>query len=538
MNSQKLNGGQAVMETLAARGVDLIFGIPGGHSLGLYDALAGQTKIRHVLGRHEQGLGFMADGYARTSGRIGVLTTTSGPAVANLACSLGQATTDTSPVLAIASTVRSNLVGKNRGGLHDLNRAEDLMRSVCRYVHSCRSVEEIPWALSDLIYRLRTGRPGGAFCEIPCDILGTVAQVEIPAPRTEQKRSPDPAAIKAATDLLAKAQRPILWIGTGATLAGAGAEVKTLAEEMGAVVIHTILGRGLLPADHPNVVMIDGATWSGVNDLVGEADVVLAVGTMFKQEDTADWKTKLGQTLIHIDLDPEEIGRSYTPAVGIVADAKLALQAILAALPQRTPAPAEWVRRGKEAEAARLASRRKQGPTDMRVLDIFRAAVPRDAITICDRCSLGYWAFRCMPAYAPRTFQYPLGYGGLGGALPQSIGAKLACPEKQVVCVIGDGGFQFTATELAVAVQEHTAVTIVLCNNRGYGAIRANQDRHFGGRRFGSDLVNPDFIKFAGAYGIPAVTADSPEQFEQALKNALNSNQLNLIELTAPLMDP
>ena len=537
MTTLEVTGGEAVIATLAAHGIDLIFGIPGGHSLPIYDALAQQNRVRHVLGRHEQGVGFMADGYARASGRIGVATVTSGPAVVNLGAALGGATTDTSPMLVVASTVPSDLIGKQRGPIHDAGETIEVMRPLCRHVARCNSVAEIPTVISDLIYKLRSGRPGGVYCEIPTDILSARDVVKLSAPRSPQRPSPDSQQVDAAVRLLAGAQRPILWAGAGATVSDAQDEIETLAGQLGAIVVTSALGRGILPADHPNVMSMDGGLFTEVNALIAEADVVLAVGTMFKHEDTAAWTTTLGSQLIHIDIDPEEIGRSYTTEVGIIGDAKTALAAILVQMPERLPASQDWVVRGKEAEAQRLDRRRRQRPDDMRALDILRNALPRQGILTCDRCSLGYWAWRCMPAYAPRTFQYPLGYGALGGALPQAIGAKLAHPDTPVVCVIGDGGFQYTATELIVAVQEQIPFTIVLCNNESYGAIAAKQDRDYG-RRFGDALVNPDFQAFAAAYGVPAVKADSLDQFEDHLNRAVQSERLSLIELTLDISDP
>ena len=536
--SVKMTAGEAAVATLAAHGVDLIFGIPGGHNLAIYDALARQNKIRHILCRHEQGIGFIADGYSRASGRIGVATIVSGPAVANIGAALGGATTDTSAVLTIASTVRSNLVGKNRGGIHDCGESLEVMRPLCRHVRRVNKVEETPHVIAELIHKLRTGRPGAAYCEIPCDVLATEAMVEIPKPQPGERLQPDMAKIKAAVQLLAAARRPLLWVGTGATVSGAGPEVDALARKLGAIVVPSSLGRGILPGDHPHLVTADGASLTEVNKVMAEADVVLAIGTMFKQEDTVDWAAQPGEKLIHIDIDPAELGRSYRPEIGILADAKAALAAILHALPAREPADAAWLERGKSAEAARLDKRWRQGPTEMRALRVLRAAAPRDAVLAFDRCSLGYWAWRCMPAYEPRTFIYPLGYGGLGGALPQAFGAKLACPEKTVISVIGDGGFQFTATELAVAVEEKIPVTIVVCNNKAYGAIRAKQDKDFGGRRLGCTLRNPDFQKFADAYGIRSVCADTVDAFGEALEHSFRAGDLNLIELTVEIADP
>lgn len=535
---KRVTGAEAVVLTLAAQGIDTVFGIPGAHTFDLYAALARQEAVRHVLGRHEQGLGYMADGYSRASGKIGAVTVTSGPAVANLASALGGATTDTSSVLVVASAVHSELVGKNRGGLHDLNDASELMRSVCRHVRPCRAVEDVPTAITELVDKLRSGRPGSAFCDIPVDVLAAESEVEIPA-RTERRRpQPDPAAVSEAVKLLAGAKRPVIWAGTGATISGAGQEVDRLARRLGAIVLTSALGRGLVPADHPNHVTKAGVTWIEVAQVIADADVTLAVGTMFKQEDTANWKVKPGDKLIHIDIDPEEIGRSYDVEVGMVADAKAALSAILRELPPGEPCPAAWIERGKEAEKRYLDYRRHEYPVDIDVLERFRAVVPRDAIVVCDRCSLGYWAWRCMPSYAPRTFQYPMGYGGLGGALPQAIGAKLSSPAKAVVCVIGDGGFQFTAPELGVAVQENVDATVVICNNAMYGAIDARLNERYGVTDFGCKLHNPDFRTLAAAYGIPCVRADNAGDFEKALDRGIRSGQLNLVELVMPLQFP
>ncbi len=538
MDLNTVSGAEAAVATLQSNGVDTIFGIPGGHSLAFYDALARQNAIRHVLGRHEQGLAFMADGYSRASGKIGVLTTTSGPAVGNTVCAMGGATTDHSSVLLIASTVRSNLVGHNRGGLHDCGESIEIMRPVCRHVHRCTSADEIPHAINGIIERLRSGRPGSAYIEIPTDLLNAKASFQVAAPHPIARPRPDPEQTASISRLLAAAQRPVIICGTGCIVSGAEEEIDQLARRLGAVVFPTMLGRGILPPEHPNLAVPNGVRWAALGELLARADVVLAVGTMFKQEDTADWSIRPGEKLIHIDIDAAELGRSYRPHLGVVADAKAALQEILASMPQRTPADASWTAQARDAAASELDQRRRDQAPEMQAMQILRDATPKDAVIVCDRSNLGYWASRYMDRYRPRTFQYPMGYGGLGGALPQAIGAKIACPDRSVVCVIGDGGFQFTATELAVAVQEKVAVTIVLCNDGRYNAIRANQDVHFGGRRFGSSLLNPDFQQLAAAYGIRSVRAETLEGFEQALGKAVHSNELHLIEMTVDLRDP
>ena len=536
--NQIMTGGNAVIGSLIEAGVKTIFGIPGGHSMALYDALVDERRIRHVLGRHEQGLGFMADGYARSSGQVGVLTTTSGPAVANLACALGQATTDNSPVLAISSTVRTDLVGKNKGGLHDLGESLEIMRPVCRHVRRCLRVEEIAPTIHELLGLLKTSRAGGAYCEIPADILGATGNVDLTLPKDPEPLQADSAKLDKATELLNRAKRPLIWAGTGCVLSGAGEILVRLAEQLDAIVMTSTLGRGVVPSRANYFMLADGVLHTEVNDVVAEADVVLAVGTMFKQEDTADWQTKINGQLIHIDIDPEEINRSYPADLGIVADARSALEGLMDRMGKGNSTQSNWIDRAKVAESAHLTRRREQSPVEMQLLDILAKESGDDAILVCDRCNLGYWAYRTLPRQQARTFQYPMGYGGLGGALSQAIGAKLARPEVPVVCVIGDGGFQFTGPELAVAVQENIPIIIVLCNNGAYGAIRSVQDRFYDGRRFGIDLWNPDFTRLFDAYGIPACQADNPQAFQTAFKEALHANELRMIELTMDLIDP
>ena len=350
--TQQLTGAEAAIAAIEAQGLTTVFGVPGGHSVPLYDALSRATSLRHVLGRHEQGLAYMADGYYRASGEIAVVTTTSGPGVAGLAAPLGGACTDTSAVLVVSSTVHSDLLGKNRGSLHDLNDALEIMRPVCGTVARCERVDAIPGVIRDLVSGLRNSRPCPAFCEIPQDVLKTAGEVDILPEVKRERTAPDPDAVAGAVRLLANAERPLIWTGTGALLSGAGEEVDRLARKLGAWVLTSMLGQGLLPNDHPHLVRRDGVVMNPVNRMIAEADVILAVGTMFKQEDTGFWKVKPGGKLIHIDIDADEIDRTYPADVGMVADARAALEAIAGELPDRAPADPAWVSRAKDLQVA------------------------------------------------------------------------------------------------------------------------------------------------------------------------------------------
>ncbi len=535
---EQFTGGEVAVETLLANGIDTVFGIPGGHNFPVYAALARRPQVRHVLGRHEQGLGYMAEGYARASGKIAAVAITSGPAVANVAGALGQATTDTAPILVIASTPRAELLGKNRGGLHDLNNSLELARSVSRHVEHATTVEEISPKLAGLIRKLREERPGGAYLQVPADVLAARGQVQIAVNPPSKRRQPDSAGLKAAVELLERAERPLIIAGTGAVISEAGQVICQLAERLGAVVSTTTLARGLLSANFPWVVFPDGALATEFNEVFDTADVILGVGTMFKQEDCANWTIKFSGKLIHIDIDPAEFGRSHKTAVALHADARAACEGLLTQLRRPTPAPASWRAHAAELHRMRLGQRRVRQGVDMAFAEAFREALPADVMLFADRCNIGYWTYRCLPFYQPRTFQFPMGYGGLGSVLPQAIGAKLACPERRMVAALGDGGIQFVLGELAVAVQEQTPITIVVSNNQCYGAIRAGLMRNYGGMDFGTKLSGPDYSAIARAYGIAFVRATTRDEFLRILPDEINRNRLGLIEFQNDLGDP
>ena len=531
-------GAEIAIETLVANGIEVVFGIPGGHSFPMYAALAKEKRLHHVLGRHEQGLGYMADGYFRASGKIAAISTTSGPAVANIACALGQATTDTSAMLVIASSPNSLLIGKNRGGLHDLNDGIDIARPVSRYTEHCATVGEIAPKICDVIAQLRNRRPGGAFVQIPTDIMMHRGDRNHVAADGLCALHPKQSSIDAAIAILRKAKRPLIVAGTGCVASNAGIAIVELAARLGAVVSTSTLARGIVPGSAPYSIFLDGPTSTGLNAVYEQADVVLAIGTMFKQEDTCNWAVKMGGPLIHIDIDEEEFGRSFPAEVPIHADARLACNALLASLQQSGSCDKDWPRFARNLHESRLADRHKRHPQEMAFIEQFRSDIPFDVIMFADRCNVGYWMCRCMPCEEPRTFHYPLGYGGLGGALPQALGAKLACPNRRVVAILGDGGMQFTMSELAVAIQEGLAIKIVITNNHSYGAIKAGMAKNFNGIDFGTDLSGPDWAKIASAYNIPFSRFSDANSFTKGLRKELEVDQLCIIEYVNNLADP
>jgi thiamine pyrophosphate-dependent acetolactate synthase large subunit-like protein len=480
----------------------------------------------------------MADGFFRASGKLAAVSITSGPAVANIAAAVGQATTDTSAMLVIASAPPSGLIGKNRGGLHDLNEQLEIMKTVARYWARCITPDEVYGKTATLIEHIRAGRPGGAYLEIPTDVMSaTTTRGKIESSHLKLK-VPQLALIRRAASLLNNSRRPLIILGTGAMLSGAAEAISALAARMHAVISTTTLARGAISCELPNVIFPDGASASAVDDVYGEADVVLAVGTMFKQEDTANWSLRLGSNLIHIDIDRSVFGKSYDATIAIESDARLACNALLRYVKRNSGTEMGWAKRAKEKHEQRLEVRRNRQPREMKLLDALRQLLPPTTQIFTDRCNLGYWMYRCMPFYEPKTFHYPLGYGGLGGTLPQAIGASIARPRETILCVVGDGGLQFSLPELAVAVKQRCKFKIIISNNGKYGAISAGL-RKLGDRHtFGTLLWNPQFGKIAEAYSIPYQYAGTESDFLGVLQRELQTRRLAIIEFANDLCDP
>lgn len=530
-------GGQWVVEALRAEGVRHVFGIPGVHNLAVYDALLGQSEIAHVLARHEAGAAFMADGYARSSGRPGVVLVTTGPGATNILTPLVESYAGSIPVVAIMSDIASHLVGREVGALHEVPNQIECFRPVCRMAEALTDAREIPAAIAAAFELLRTGRPGPIALSIPHDLLGARVESALRGPSPARRPPCHVADVAEAARRLRAARRPLVVAGGGVVAAEAGPALLRLARRLGAPVITTVMGRGAVPEDDP--------IWLGVlpnrratEAALREADVVLAVGCRFAARSTQGLLLNLSfapdQTLIHLDLDPTVIGRLFKPQVAIVGDARDGLERLLEALGPG-PATATW-------EAARLAAWRqatgeRYTPEVAAFIDTLRRALPRDAIVVNDQTGVNYWMEWKFPVLAPRTFLYPVGSAVLGYAVPAAIGARIANPERPVVAVVGDGGFMFSVHELATAVKYRLPVVFIVMNDDRYGAIRWLQERMFG--RWGeADLVNPDFPALARAFGARGERLPGVQTLPVALEAALAADRPTVLELNLPVEPP
>jgi acetolactate synthase-1/2/3 large subunit len=530
----KMTGGQAVVAGLRAQGVDVVFGMPGVHNLALYDALCDAPEIQHVLVRHEQAAGFAADGYARATGRPGVALTTAGPGATNALTAIAEAWSDSSPVVLIASHIESPFVEMERGFGHELREQLDIFRTATRFRARPLDVGEIGPSIAEAFAQAGKGRPRPVLVQIPQDVLNASAEVDALEPLPPVNEGPDQAMVRAAANVLAGATSPAIFAGAGVHRSGAHTELLKLAELLDAPVFTTAQGKGSIPEDHPLAV---GNRWTGEAELINflsESDVLLAVGTRFGATDTDQWKLPLPSTIVHVDADPDELNRNVPAEVAVAGDAKVVLGELINELHRIT----RHARTSRQSALAGLLRRlddtaAKAWPEPIQFLRSLRTVLARDAILFCDSL-IQYWAARHFPVYTPRSMHLPWTYGTLGSSLPMAIGAKVAFPDRQVVTLCGDGALMFTLPELATAVQAKANIVIVVCNDRGYGAMRMHQRRRFG-RFIASDLVTPDFVAVAEAFGARGLRVGSAHDLAPALEAALAESRPALVEVPLAL---
>ena len=474
MSVEPRSGAELVIGALEDAGVDTVFGIPGVHTLALYDALL-KSPIRHVLARHEQGIGFMADGYSRATGKPGVAFVITGPGVTNIATALGQAYTDSSPVLTIASNNPRPTIDGMRGNLHDLKDQLGVLNAVTKSAVRVTDTAQAGTTVRHAIALATSGRPLPVAVELPLDVLDE--QVDDPAsyrPKSASSASLLAGDFAAVVERLVSAKRTVIYCGGGAVSSAAPEAIAEIAEALNAPVLTSIQGKGAIPADHPNFA---GSAWGPGNEadeLIHQADVLLIFGSKMGAQATQDFKFTYPRDVIRIDIDPTEMTLNVTPTLEIHGDVRLAAEAIARGLEGHVHAEGgystEQISEARRlSEASSYHAERREWP------DAIRDAIGRNGIVATDMTQMAYVATATYPVYEPRTFIFPSGYGTLGFGLPAAIGAKIGQPERDVVCIVGDGGFQYSMGELAVAIQEKLGLPIVIFNDNTYSAVKEAQ---------------------------------------------------------------
>lgn len=523
--------GEAIAGLLEAYGVEIVFGIPGVHTLELYKGLAG-SAIRHVLPRHEQGAGYMADGYARASGRPGVCFVISGPGVTNISTPLGQAWSDSVPMLVISSVNETEHLGHGRGRLHEITDQRAVTAPLVADSALALDPAEIPPFLHNAFSSSVSSRPRPWHLSVPLDILAAAATGDWEAGAMAPAPNADPPLVDTARKWLAAAERPVILLGGGA-LGVERQSLIALAESLGAAVVTTTAAKGIFPESH---ALSLGGTLSlaPTRQLVSKADTVLILGSELAETDWWDATPDFGGRTIRVDIVERQCSVNHEPDLAIWSDAA-AFLAMLGEVDNPRPGDRQIqaVARARQQIAAGWDTLARK---HIAVLEAVRSVLPADAFVATDMTQIAYTGNCVFAVDKPRCWLHPVGFGTLGYALPAAIGAKLARPDRPGIAIAGDFGFQFTLPEIAVAVELELSLPIVLWNNSGLGQI-AQDMAALGIPRIGVDARNPDFLALAGAYGMQAVGADSLEALRGALSDALAIAGPTLIEVREDMPD-
>jgi acetolactate synthase-1/2/3 large subunit len=537
-------GGELIVDALIKAGVRHAFGIAGVHNLPVYDALARRGQIASLVTRHEQGAAFMADGYARVSGRPGVALVTTGPGLTNAVTPIAGSWSDSVPVLLVGTAGELPLLGKYKGYLHEYKDQHGVMEAAAgsRLVERTADLERVTL---ELLATMQTGRPRPVTLEVPIDVLAGTATVAPEAmPDLPPPAAPDADAVRRTAALLHAARYPLLFAGGGVTRAGANDLLLELAETLRAPVLASISGKGAIP---DSSIWSAGCTWrtssgpsDGYPEVWRQADAGLVVGSRLTGMATRAWRLPLPQRLAHLDVDPAEMGKSYPVEERLVGDARVGLELLLAEL-KRLGGTGASAWRGEEIRAARDAddaAGEEKCPEALSIVRGIGQALSPQGILVCDQAIACYWAVRHYQVEGPRRFLYPAGSAALGFGLPVGIGAQVAAPGTPVCVLAGDGGFLFTGTELATAVQYGLPLAVVICNDNAYGMIKAAQERSYGGRVIDTELRNPDFVAYGKAFGAYAERLAGPDELPGALRGAWSRSGPSVFVLDIKLAPP
>jgi acetolactate synthase-1/2/3 large subunit len=529
-----MNGANALVQSLVDQGVDILFGIPGGYVIPIYDALYGRTDIRNMLMRHEQGAAHAADGYARATGKVGVCLATSGPGATNLVTGLANAYMDSIPMLAITGQTKTTSLGKDSFQEADIT---GITLPVTKHNYLLKDVNDLARTIAEALYIARTGRPGPVLIDIPADVC--LAEVNYEPIKEINIRSYDPnlctisdADIDAAAEMIDKAERPIFYAGGGVISSGATKELTELSEKTSVLVTSTLLGKGAIDETHPHSLGMLGMHGTAyANHAVHECDLLIAVGARFDDRVTGKLAVFAKKAkVIHIDIDPAEIGKTVPVDVSIIGDCKEILKKLIAKVSKRDETAWNKQIMKWRSEFALQCPADGGEVLPQCVIDKLWQMTKGDAIIVTDVGQHQMFTALYYKVTKPRQFLSSGGLGTMGYGFPAAIGAQVGCPDKPVFAICGDGGFQMTLQELAPAVEHKLPVKIVLLNNRYLGMVRQWQELFWNRRYSGVDIsCQPDFKMLAEAYGAEGIVVEKMNEVEGALEKAMEINDRPVI---------
>ena len=525
--TQRMTGGDALAEMLIRNGVDTLFGLPGVQLDGFFNALwARQEKLRVIHTRHEQATAYMADGYARVSGREGVCVVVPGPGLLNAAAALSTAYACNSPVLCVTGQIKSDLIDHGRGLLHEIHDQLGMIRHITKSAERAMTPGEIPGLVSKAFAELRSGRMRPVEIEVPPDTLFAEDEIALVGPSADRVLlNPDASRLEKAAQHLAGAKNPLIYAGGGVLRGKAWDELVRLAELLQAPVVMSANGKGAI-SDRHFLAMNQVAEL----ELRPKADVALVVGTRFLDNLSQPRPMHPETTILRIDIDAEEIHRDVKPAVEMVGDAKAGLAALIDLLEQMVgerPSRKAEFEELKRHVTERINSVMPQAGFGQAI----RHALPDDGVIVGEMTQIAYWSNFAMPIYQPNTYITPGYQGTLGWGFCTSLGVKVGKPDSPVVSINGDGGFGFALNELATMAQHEIPAIALVFNDSAYGNVKRIQQVDMGGREIASSLRNPDYVKLAESFGVVGRRTETAEGLQTAIEESIKANEPTLIEI-------
>ncbi len=539
-----LKAGQATVQSLRAHGVDTIFGIISSHTMEIFDALYDyRDTIRFISSRHEHAAAMMADSYARVTGKPGVCLTSTGPGAANSMGGMGEAYFASSPILNITSTAEEPLYERGLGTIHETKDQLSMFHSVTQSSCHISQPGEVPARIQEAFQKFQTRRPQPIAIEIPVDIQGQAAEMELPVTSREVPPGADPDLVNQAASLLLAGKRVGVFAGTGVHRSGATRELTRLVETLGLPVFTTPNGKGSVAEDNPLCLGMYGGEYhfppgelpDPRRGFMNSLDTLLVVGTSLSHFRAKSQGLEQPPYLIHLDIDPESLDRWYNTSVALLGDAATVLAQLNSAIGGRSAQlESGFAGEVRQARGHIAAYKRTTMPNETKVMQAIRRVAARDAIfvgdvSVCVHRGSNY----CLESYGQRTYMTPA-WGGLGFALPAAAGAKAGRPDQQVICLTGDGGFQFNLQELGTCVEYRLNPVVIVFNDNAWGLLRYFQKTRNNGRYIASDLRGPNFAKLAESYGANGVQVSSLTELVAALKSALQSDTLTVIDVQTP----
>ena len=513
----KMTGGQALARSLYREGVRVVFGLPGAGQYEAIDGIYEEPEIRYFTTRHEQATTHMADGYARVSGNIATALVIPGAGVFNASTGIATAYSVSSPILVVT-------------GRHDQSSSDEMasIQQITKWAARTTSPADVPIVIHEAFHKLKTGRPRPVYIEVPHEVLAAEEEVKLLESESYDPPVGDSERIAQAAHLLADAQRPVIWAGTGTQRSGASQVLQALAEHLQAPVVTGRESKGVISDHHPLSLGMGELRFDPLREWLAQRDVILAVGT--SRLGNGDDKRQI----IRIDIDEAVIERTAHNCIGILGDARCCLEDIYRVVSAKTPARSNCAEEVHAINAERFDPKIQLQP-QWGFMQAIRAAIPDDGIFIQGMNQIGYYSRNYYPVYEPRS--YLISAGNLGVAFPVALGAKIAKPDKAVVVASGDGGFLYNSQELATAVQYGINVVVIVFNDNAYGNVLRAQIEQFDGHILGTELYNPDFVKLAEAYGVRGIRVHDAEELELSLREAIAADAPVVIEVPVGRMD-